>query len=119
MAAVVEIIRPMKLSTISRAEMSITTPFAPVRTISLLVVLQGDGDVVLQVDLDRDQQDSADAQDRDLVHQLPAATRFTTSLPVRRIASSMASARVALVWMSRTRCRERRPSGRSGDGSRR
>src|SRR6185503_7504634 len=45
------------------------------------VVLQCDGDVVLQIDLDGDQQDPADAQDRDLVHQLPAAGRFTTSRP--------------------------------------
>ena len=32
------------------------------------VLLQREGDVVLQVDLDRDQQDVADAKDRDALH---------------------------------------------------
>ena len=67
------------------------------------VLLERERDLVLQVDLDRDQQDVADPEDRDAVHQrVPARPRrATTSDPAA--AQRVAAARrpgVALVAMS-------------------
>ena len=61
--------RPTKESTISSAEMSISTPLAPVVAIFVgQVVLQRQRGLVLHVDLDGDQQRAAHLQDRDAVH---------------------------------------------------
>ena len=64
--------RPMKESTISSAEMSISTPLAPVASIvRRQVVLQRQRQLVLHVDLDGDQQALAHLQDRDAFHGVP------------------------------------------------
>ena len=69
MAAMLPSIRPMNESTISSAEMSISTPRAPVLDDPLgQVVLQRHRQPVVHVDLDRDQQELAHLEDRDAFH---------------------------------------------------
>ena len=102
MAAMLSSMRPMKESTISSAEMSISTPRARSATIALRqVVLQRHGEPVVHVDLDRDQQAVADLEDRDLAPSRPVRGSvrlgaIDDDLSVRRSASASASASVAL-----------------------
>ena len=70
MAAMLPIIRPMNESTISSAEMSISTPRAPVCDDPLgQVVLQRHREPVVHVDLDRHQQEFAHLEDRNAFHR--------------------------------------------------
>ena len=70
MAAMLPSMRPMKESTISSAEMSISTPRARASTIALgQVVLQRHGQPVVHVDLDGDQEAVAHLEDRDALHR--------------------------------------------------
>ena len=67
------IIRPMKESTISSAEMSISTPLAPWRCDRRgQIVLQLQRQLVVHVDLDGDQQELAHPQDGYAVHAVMA-----------------------------------------------
>ena len=66
----------MKLSTISSAEMSISTPRAPVATILRgQVFLQRHGQAIVHVDLDGDEQGLAELEDRYAVHRSAASWR--------------------------------------------
>ena len=69
MPAMLAIMRPMNESTISSAEMSISTPLAPVSLdLRGQIVLQRHRQPVVHVDLDGDEQELAHPQDRDAIH---------------------------------------------------
>ena len=99
------IMRPMKESTISSAEMSISTPLAPVARDALgQVVLQRHREPVVHVHLDRHQQELAHPEDRNAFHrrhpESPSPTRGQRVARCARSASRKASASVALVSTS-------------------
>ena len=69
-AAILSSMRPMKLSTISSAEMSISTPRASCATILAgQIVLQRRRQPVVHVDLDGDEQRVAELEDWNAVHR--------------------------------------------------
>ena len=68
MAAMLESIRPMMLSTRSSAEMSIMTPRAGLNEFMRKIVLQRHRQLVVHVELDADKQAPPDLQDRYLLH---------------------------------------------------
>ena len=91
--------RPTNESTISSAEMSISTPLAPVFEMRVgQVVLQRQRRLVLHVHLDRDQQAAAHPQDRDAVHGVLRLADDAKARALQRQPTS-ASASVALVVM--------------------
>ena len=74
MAAMFASIRPMKESTISSEEISISTPLAPgLGDLLREVVLQGHGQTVVHIHLDGHQQVVAHAQNRNALHQASSA----------------------------------------------
>ena len=73
------IIRPMKESTISSAEMSIRTPFGvSVSGLRRQIVLERQRQLVVHVDLDGDEQELAHPQDRNSFHRCPRRLRRFT-----------------------------------------
>ncbi len=74
------------------------------------VLLERERDLVLQVDLDRDQQDVADAQDRDALHSAAPGDLALDDVLSRSGAARAAARRPASPWWRcrRTRCRARR-----------
>ena len=73
-AAMFPSMRPMNESTISSAEMSISTPRAPVAAIRVgQIVLQLHREPVVHVDLDRHEQALAHLENRDAFHVTPRA----------------------------------------------
>ena len=80
--AIVESIRPMKrVDDLQRGDVDHHAARAGLDDPLGQVLLQRERDLVLQVDLDRDQQDVADAEDRDAVHHVSAhlATRVASA----------------------------------------
>ena len=107
MDAMLASIRPMKESTISSAEMSISTPCDRCFTICAgKIVLQRERQPVVHVHLNGDEQKLAHLENRYPLHVYLAAALTgaaswrTTLCPLRRKASSNASASVALVVTS-------------------
>ena len=91
-AAMLPSMRPMNESTISSAEMSISTPRAPVAAMRVgQIVLQLHRQPVVHVDLDRHEQELAHLEDRDAFHATSPRGGLGAAAPGARSAAGAAA----------------------------